>query len=665
MAVVTVSTTAALIAAVKVAKDGDVIKLAAGTYSNVTFNSIAVPGNVTITSADVNRPAVLKDLYVLRSGGMTFKDLEFSRDAAGETNAFRILNSHDVVLDKLNVHGTMDNNAQNDQGLVLVQNSANVTVSNSEFQQGFAAISHVNSTNVKITNNYIHDIRTDGIRGGGTSNLTISGNTITDLRPMAGDHQDAIQIWGKNVKDATNIVVENNTILRGSGAAMQGVFIEADPGDSAIANVTVRGNTVIGGLANGVRVTRADGVLVENNVVIGLEDQRSAIMVSTSTNARVINNSATGFELVKDRGPIAHDGNVIYDDLTLAEGAALARAYLPVTAGVVRATSSRSAMRATGPQVKDYLDALAIYDTAPEGVILNFAEQVRSGTSGNDKLVAGEIGNWRLDGGAGDDVMTGGVAGHTWMAGGAGNDTYNVRNERDIVVEAANGGTDTVVTSISYTLGANVENLRITAGGLTGTGNALDNTITGSTGADILYGMGGHDVLKGGDGDDTLHGGEGNDKLYGDAGQDRLDGGEGNDSLYGGAGNDVLIGGAGDDWLEGGAGADVLTGGAGKDIFMFREGDSVPGAMDIITDFSRAQGDRIDLNMIDAKSGTATNDKFTFIGTADFHKVAGELNYKVVNGNAIVSGDMDGDGRADFVLQVNNTGSLLATDFVL
>ncbi|TKW71965.1 MAG: hypothetical protein DI610_11000, partial [Staphylococcus hominis] len=127
MAVITVSTTSALIAAVKVAKDGDVIKLASGTYSNVTLKYIDVPGNVTITSADANRPAILKDLYVLHSGGMTFQGLEFSREQAGEANAFRVVSSHDVVLDKLNVHGTMDNNPQNDQGLVLVQNSANVT----------------------------------------------------------------------------------------------------------------------------------------------------------------------------------------------------------------------------------------------------------------------------------------------------------------------------------------------------------------------------------------------------------------------------------------------------------------------------------------------------------------------------------------------------------
>lgn len=660
MAVITVSTTSALIAAVKVAKDGDVIKLASGTYSDVTLKYIDVPGNVTITSADANRPAILKDLYVLHSGGMTFQGLEFSREQAGEANAFRVVSSHDVVLDKLNVHGTMDNNPQNDQGLVLVQNSANVTVSNSEFQQGFAAVSHVNSTNVTIANNYIHDIRTDAIRGGGTSNLLITGNYITDIYPVAGDHQDGIQIWGKNVKDATNIVVENNTIVRGAGAALQGVFITSGVGEADMSNVTVRGNTVIGGLANGVRVGRADGVLVENNLVVGLEDQRSAIMVSSSTNARVVNNNATGFQLDDGGDTIAHSGNVIYDDLTLAEGAALVRAYLPPPGASARMMSSSSR------QLLVHLDPLAVYDTMPDGSTeLNFVEQVRSGTSGNDRLNAGTVGNWRLEGGDGDDVLTGGVSGQTWMVGGAGNDTYNVRNERDIVIEAANGGTDTVVASISYTLGADVENLRMAAAGLTGTGNALNNVITGSMGTDILYGMGGHDQLKGGDGDDKLYGGDGNDRIWGDAGNDLLDGGDGNDSLYGGGGHDVLVGGGGDDWLEGGAGADVLTGGTGRDIFMFRPGDSGPHAADIITDFSRAQGDKIDLNMIDAKSATTANDRFTFIGTADFNKVAGELNYKLVNGTAIVSGDMDGDGKADFVLQVNNVTSLLATDFVL
>ena len=529
MAVVTVSTTAALLAAVKVAKDGDVIKLTAGTYSNVNLKYIDVPGNVTITSVDANRPAVLKDLYVLQSGGVTFRGLEFSAEQSGTTDAFRVVSSHDIVLDRLNVHGSLDNNPQNDPGLLLIRGSTNVTVSNSEFQQGNGGISHIDNNHVTIANNYLHDLRKDGIRGGGTSDLTITGNYITDLYPAPGDHQDAIQIWGKGVRNATNILVENNTVVRGNGTAAQGVFITRNADEGTMSNVTVRGNTVIGGLANGVRVTGADGVLVANNLVVGLEDQRSSVMVSSSSNAQVINNNATGYQIEHDRGTVVHNGNVVYDDLTSSEGAALVRAYLPVNinTGTRNANSPRA-------QLLAQLDALSVFDTAPTGSdapILNFVEQVLNGTTGNDRLAAGATGNWRLEGGAGDDVMTGGVAGHTWMVGGVGNDTYNVRNERDIVVEAVNGGTDTVVTSINYTLGTHVENLRMAASGLTGAGNALNNTITGSTGADILYGMDGHDLLKSGDGDDQLFGGDGNDKLYGDAGNDRLDGGEGYDML--------------------------------------------------------------------------------------------------------------------------------------
>src|SRR5690606_8130207 len=81
------------------------------------------------------------------------------------------------------------------------------------------------------------------------------------------------------------------------------------------------------------------------------------------------------------------------------------------------------------------------------------------------------------------------------------------------VVEATNGGTDAVQTSLAaYTLGANVENLSYTGGGaFAGTGNALNNTITGGGGADTLFGLEGNDTLNGGAGADIMHGGSGND----------------------------------------------------------------------------------------------------------------------------------------------------------
>jgi Ca2+-binding RTX toxin-like protein len=138
------------------------------------------------------------------------------------------------------------------------------------------------------------------------------------------------------------------------------------------------------------------------------------------------------------------------------------------------------------------------------------------------------------------------------MAGGKGDDSYTVLQAGDKATEAANEGFDTVVSTLaSFTLGANIEALRVVDQGLNGTGNGLDNEITGNSN------------------DNALDGGGGNDFLFGDEGLDSLQGGTGNDFLEGGADADALSGGAGNDTLAGGAGADALSGDAGIDTFRY------------------------------------------------------------------------------------------------
>lgn len=142
-----------------------------------------------------------------------------------------------------------------------------------------------------------------------------------------------------------------------------------------------------------------------------------------------------------------------------------------------------------------------------------------AGGNGNDRLF-GQTGNDTLDGGDGDDLLDGGE-GADKMIGGKGNDTYFVDNAKDTVVEKAGEGFDTVVSSVNFKLGANVEDLVLIGpgpdgkgGGATkGTGNSLDNFIRGSDGKN---------VLKGGKGDDTLAGGLGKDILAGGKGADRF-----------------------------------------------------------------------------------------------------------------------------------------------
>ena len=147
-------------------------------------------------------------------------------------------------------------------------------------------------------------------------------------------------------------------------------------------------------------------------------------------------------------------------------------------------------------------------------------------------LLSGGSGNDTLLGGAGDDQLDGGVGLDT-MAGGKGNDIYTVDNTGDIVVENANEGTDTVIASINYTLGANVENLTLTSSSnLSGTGNTMNNLLIGNTGANTLSGGAGDDILDGKAGNDILIGGTGNDTyLFGK--------GYGNDTIQE---NDATVG---------------------------------------------------------------------------------------------------------------------------
>lgn len=262
------------------------------------------------------------------------------------------------------------------------------------------------------------------------------------------------------------------------------------------------------------------------------------------------------------------------------------------------------------------------------------------GGADNDRLFGG-LGNDVLNGNQGADVLDGG-AGADRMAGGLGNDLYVLDNPLDRVAEFAGGGVDTVRASVSLGLAAHVENLVLTGGaGLSGTGNALSNRIVGNAGAN---------VLNGGAGADTLQGGVGNDRLVG------------------GAGNDRIVGGAGADRLIGNQGADVLTGGMGPDTFVFAflsESRPSSGQRDVVTDFRRAQGDRIDLSQIDADFTGMGNQRFDFLGDRAFTGDAGEVRAVQAGQNTLVMADVDGDRTADLAVQFNGRLTLLEQDFLL
>jgi Ca2+-binding RTX toxin-like protein len=169
-------------------------------------------------------------------------------------------------------------------------------------------------------------------------------------------------------------------------------------------------------------------------------------------------------------------------------------------------------------------------------------------------------------------------------------------------------------------------------------------------------------LLNGSSRNDTMNGAGGNDSLNGLAGQDLLQGFGGQDTLLGLTGNDTLDGGAGNDLLIGGAGCDVMTGGGGADLFRFTvTSDSAVGTTrDQIIAFNRAEGDRIDLAAIDASSRLSGDQAFTFIGSASFTRLAGQLRFA----DGVLQADVNGDARADMEVSVLGVTSLLVTDFI-
>lgn len=251
------------------------------------------------------------------------------------------------------------------------------------------------------------------------------------------------------------------------------------------------------------------------------------------------------------------------------------------------------------------------------------------------------------------------------------------------------------------------------------TGNALDNTLYGLSGADTIIGGDGNDTISGGFGGDSMVGGLGTDVLSyeatltnmtvtlgavwtilgsgergGDvfsdfegirtgAGNDVLNGSIVADRLEGWTGADTLLGGGGNDTLVGGAGKDLHVGGAGLDRMVFNtlsDSGTVFAARDVISTF--AHGDKIDLSAIDANTALAGDQAFSWRGAASFTGAAGQLRYDMTNISATgvkaytVFADVNGDLIADFSLQIftaptaDRTGSvqtwnLEAWDFVL
>ncbi|MCS3744356.1 peroxidase family protein [Rhizobium sp. BK661] len=351
---------------------------------------------------------------------------------------------------------------------------------------------------------------------------------------------------------------------------------------------------------------------------------------------------------------------------------------------------------------------------------------VLNGLAGDDRLFGGD-GNDALNGGDGNDYLDGG-AGNDTLTGGIGDDTYVIASNggffggTDTIVEQANGGTDLVLSSTSYTLGNNLENLTLAGGSnINGTGNGGANSLVGNSGNNTLDGGAGADSLTGGAGNDTYIVDNAGDTIHENANQgtdtvrtslptftlsdnvenlvytgnvsftgngnalnnaitggnagDTLNGGDGNDTLTGGGGDDTLNGGNGNDTLVGGSGNDVLTGDAGADQFVFNTNLNSAG-VDTITNFvstaaNSAEHDRIVLDNANGifsqvgNNGNLLAAAFWSSATGTAHDSSDRIIYNTTNGWLTYDSDGTANGGTVHFATLEANLTLQAADFLV
>ncbi len=310
-----------------------------------------------------------------------------------------------------------------------------------------------------------------------------------------------------------------------------------------------------------------------------------------------------------------------------------------------------------------------------ENITLSGVLAINATGNSGDNIVKGNNSNNTLDGGAGNDTLDGN-GGVDILKGGAGDDTYildNLGDTVDLIVEAANGGNDTVKVNADYTLGANLENLELLGNGdFSGTGNTLGNTLTGNIGNNYLDGLGGGDLMIGGGGNDTyVVSDSGDQAIENNAVNQGIDtvlvgltssyelaetgdrkyienvtligsasSATGNslaNTLLGNEGNDTLNGLASNDILDGGAGNDVLIGGTGNDLYRV-----IIGEADIITESSTLVSE---IDTIEAYYSGLTPTNYALATNVEILKYLGTtaMNIEGNTSNNIITGNIGND----------------------
>ncbi|MDP2066329.1 MAG: calcium-binding protein [Burkholderiaceae bacterium] len=412
-------------------------------------------------------------------------------------------NTGDIVVENLN-EGT--DLVQSSVSYTLAANIENLTLTGTTAINGTG-----NALNNKLTGNsganiLDGDAGADTLVGGAGNDTYYVDNTgdVTTEAASAGTDTVVSAITWTLATNVENLTLTGTTAINGTGNTLNNVLT----GNSG-ANTLSGGagaDTLIGGFGNDTYVVDNIGDVVVENLNEGTDLVQASINYTLAAN--VENLTLTGTTAINGTG------NSLNNTITGNAGANVLDGGAGADTMIGGAGNDTYYVDNTGDVTTEA--ASAGTDTVVSSITWSLAANLENLTlsgAANINATGNAVANV-LTGNAGDNVLNGGAGADT-MIGGLGNDTYVVDVATDVVTEGVNAGIDTVQSGVTYTLGANLENLTLTgATALNGTGNTLDNILVGNAASNTLTGNAGNDTLDGKAGADNLIGGAGNDTYW-------------------------------------------------------------------------------------------------------------------------------------------------------
>ncbi|MBG6233383.1 parallel beta-helix repeat protein [Labrenzia sp. EL_208] len=315
------------------ASGGETILLTDGDYHTIELKGLNFTSNVTI-KADEGANVIVSDLNIYSSSNITVDSIYFEYEPVHNPNQsekpFAIISSSNIVVKKsvfASAHASSEDPTADGFGTgigLLVTDSDGVTVENNEFYNWYRGAFYLDTTQLTVTNNDVHDNRSDGFNFSGVSDVLIEGNHLHDfhISETSADHTDFVQFWTTGSDTPMkNITIRNNVLETGDGDPAQGIFMRNEEVDNKRAggemfyeNIVIENNIILAEQPHGIYVGQANGVNIEHNILIDSSDGEyswvPAIRVHAESTAVVVEENIANRILV-DGGLIAGTNAIV------------------------------------------------------------------------------------------------------------------------------------------------------------------------------------------------------------------------------------------------------------------------------------------------------------------------------------------------------------------